>query len=348
VRTQHKAQLKDFTSLLVGGPADILITTEPGDSLPEIIAASEMPLTILGFGTNVLISDKGLDGTVIINRVGNINKLRPNIYKVDSGVIWDEFIKLLIADGAWGLEFTSGIPGGVGAAIAGNIAAYGHQVADRFVEATVLDSKTRDVEVWPKDRFDFQYRSSVIQRPEFQAKVILDATFELSPQIIAGLEYDSALQVARDVGLQADTLENRRKIIMEARRRAGSLLTNSPAEHHTAGSFFKNPLVSDKQLEKILSFEEHGIGRDQLLRQNKIHGGAQTRVSAAHVLLAAGFKRGQTWGQVRLHPDHILKIENIGQATASDIYKVVQEIISTVQAKLSIKLEPEVRFLGEF
>lgn len=348
VRTQHQTDLKDFTSLYVGGPAATLITTEPGDSLVEIIAAQSDPTHILGFGTNVLVSDKGLPGAVILNQAGKIDKTGEFSYRVDSGVVWDDFIQRLIADKAWGLEFTSGIPGGVGAAVAGNIAAYGHQVADRLVSATVLNNQSGEISIWDKDRFEFSYRSSSIQKPENQDNIILDATFELSPQIIAGLEYDSALHVAEELELQADTLENRRHIIMETRRRAGSLLTSQTSNHHTAGSFFKNPLVGEEQVEKILSFEEQGISRDQLLRQNKIHGGNQARVSAAHVLLAAGFKRGQTWGQVRLHPEHILKIENMGQATATDIYKVVQEIISTVQDKLSIVLEPEVRFFGEF
>jgi UDP-N-acetylmuramate dehydrogenase len=66
------------------------------------------------------------------------------------------------------------------------------------------------------------------------------------------------------------------------------------------------------------------------------------------VLLAAGFKRGQSWGKVRLHPDHILKIENTGGASAQDIYNVVQEVVATVRQKLSIELEPEVRFIGYF
>jgi UDP-N-acetylmuramate dehydrogenase len=135
---------------------------------------------------------------------------------------------------------------------------------------------------------------------------------------------------------------------MEARRRAGSLLLAPGIGHFTAGSFFKNPLVDESQVKSILSHEESAISREQLLRQNVIHGGSQTRVSAAHVLLAAGYKRGQTWGEVRLHPDHILKVENVGNATASQIYDVVMDIIFTVKNKLDITLEPEVRFLGEF
>ena len=135
---------------------------------------------------------------------------------------------------------------------------------------------------------------------------------------------------------------------MEARRRAGSLLSDMSMGPWTAGSFFKNPLVDESQVQMIVGHDESGVSRDQLLRQNVIHGGEKTRVSAAHVLLAAGFKRGQTWGRVRLHPDHILKIENTGGATAQEIHDAVQEIINTVHSRLGITLEPEVRFLGDF
>ena len=135
---------------------------------------------------------------------------------------------------------------------------------------------------------------------------------------------------------------------METRQRNGSILTDIAKGPWTAGSFFKNPLVDESQVDSIISHDETGISREKLLRQNAIHGGDKTRVSAAHVLLAAGFQRGQSWGPVRLHPDHILKIENTGEGTATQIYEVVQTIINTVKDRLGIVLEPEVRIIGEF
>ena len=107
-------------------------------------------------------------------------------------------------------------------------------------------------------------------------------------------------------------------------------------------------MVDNNQVDAIIAHDESGISRQQLLRQNQIHGGSSVRVSAAHVLLAAGFRRGQSWGKVGLHPDHILKIANLGGASAQEIYDVIQMIIQTVQKKLGITLEPEVRFLGDF
>jgi UDP-N-acetylmuramate dehydrogenase len=348
VKREYNIPLEDYTSLYVGGPASILIETEDSDSLQEVISKAQKPVTVLGYGTNVLVSDRGVSGSVIINKSGNIEVAGNGVIRADSGANWDELVQKAIANNLWGLEFSSGIPGGVGAAIAGNIAAYGHKVADTFVEATMLNTDDGSIFTWRKDDLGFDYRSSLLQKQENKHLVILKATFQLQPQPTGQLEYESALKTAAELSIEPDSLQNRRKIIIETRRKAGSLLSNTQTGPWTAGSFFKNPLVDETQVQAIIGHEESAISREQLLRQNVIHGGDKTRVSAAHVLLAAGFQRGQSWGSVRLHPNHILKIENTGGATAQQIYDVVQEIVQTVKQKLNINLVPEVQFIGEF
>jgi UDP-N-acetylmuramate dehydrogenase len=348
MKLQRNVPLAGYTSLHVGGPAQTLLATEEGDDLKEIISTVDKPVWVLGYGTNTLISDQGLRGTVILNQSGNINILEHDQIRADSGANWDELVQKAISNSLWGLEFTSGIPGGVGAAVVGNIAAYGHKIADSFVSATFLNTTDGSVFTWDKSKLGFDYRSSDLQLPENKNLIILDATFQLSQSPTSKLEYESALKTASELGIQPDSLENRRKIIIETRRKAGSLLTDSSVGPWTAGSFFKNPLIDEAQIQNIISHEESSVSREQLLRQNVIHGGDKARVSAAHVLLAAGFSRGQTWGNVRLHPHHILKVENIGNATAQEIYNVVHHIIATVHQKLNIRLEPEVRFIGDF
>ena len=347
MRLQHGVALADYTSLHAGGPAANLVELERGDKLGESLVINS-PVWVLGYGTNVLISDKGLPGTVIINRVGGIDVNEDGEIRAASGANWDDLVQKAIENNLWGLEFTSGIPGGVGAAVAGNIAAYGHKLSDVLVSATMLDTQNGHVSKWQPADFEFGYRTSSLQKPESKNMVVLEAIFKLSHSPTGELEYQSALKAAADLGIKPDSLENRRKIIMEARRRAGSLLGITGEDHWTAGSFFKNPLVDEGQIQSIISHEEGSVSREQLVRQNVIHGGSGARVSAAHVLLAAGFARGQSWGDVRLHPNHILKIENTGGATAQEIYDVVQNIIGNVRQKLNIVLEPEVRFLGEF
>jgi UDP-N-acetylmuramate dehydrogenase len=344
----HNVPLAGYTSLRAGGPADTLIEVEPEDDLQSVLGQVSGHVWVLGYGTNILVSDKGLPGTVVINKSGHIDSPSDGLIRADSGANWDELVKVAIANDLWGLEFTSGIPGGVGAAVAGSIAAYGHRISDRFVSADMLDKMTGNIQAWDNQKFNFSYRRSDLQLPENSRYAVLSASFQLSSKPTGDLEYESALKAAADLGLKPDTLANRRTIIMETRRRAGSLLASSDKGPWTAGSFFKNPLVDEQQIQAIIAHDENHISAEQLLRQNVIHGGEKARVSAAHVLLAAGFKRGQTWGSVRLHPEHILKIENTGDASANEIYNVVQTIIGTVQQELGITLEPEVRFLGEF
>lgn len=81
---------------------------------------------------------------------------------------------------------------------------------------------------------------------------------------------------------------------------------------------------------------------------NQVHGGTTKRVSAAHVMLAAGFARGQQWGNVKLNDKNLLKIEALEGANSSEVYKVAQDIIATCQSKLGITLQPEAEFLGNF
>lgn len=342
---KHKnIHLKYFTSLKVGGLAETLIELEKEDHLVECLKDLSGQIWVFGSGTNSLISDSGLPGTVVINNSGKINIVGEEI-TVDSGVNWDELVQFAISKDLYGMELMSGIPGGVGAAVVGNIAAYGQKIADTFVKADVFSTKTGDIKTLTKDDLSFDYRTSSLSSKKHDF-VIIDATFKLSKTPTTQLEYDSALNVAKDLKLVPHGLKDRREIIMETRERAGSLLNKSALA--TAGSFFKNPLINQEQVDSILKYEETGVSKEQLLRQNKIHGGNSVRVSAAHVLLAAGFKRGQTWGNVRLHPDHILKIENTGNATASEIHDVVHFIKGTVKSRLGINLEPEVRFIGEF
>lgn len=346
---QKNVSLADYTSFRVGGPAENLILLDSKDYLPDVLKSIETPsLWILGGGTNTLISDEGLPGTVVVNTAGLIKLVGETTVRANSGTDWDELVRFAIHHNLYGLEFMSGIPGTVGGAVVGNIAAYGQKVADTLTEVSVYNPKTHETKTLKQDELGFNYRSSNLQEEKNRHLVVLDATFKLSKNPTSQLEYESALKVAAELRTVPHSLKDRRAIITETRKRAGSLLGKTDKKHATAGSFFRNPLVNESQVEKILSYEEAGISKEKLLRQNTLHSGNSTRVSAAHVLLAAGFKRGQAWGKVRLHPDHILKIENTGGASAQDIYDVVELILATVESKLGIKLEPEVRFLGKF
>jgi len=343
--------LKPYTSLAVGGPAEQLYICASGEELHTALnQTAGKQLWVLGYGANVLVSDAGLPGTTILLRAGTITQADNGLVIADAGVWWDDLVQYAINEGLWGLELMSAIPGGVGAAVVGNIAAYGQAVADTLAWVEVFDPASQATRQIAAGELGLSYRFSDFQTEKLAGLVILRAAFALKPTPTQDLVYRSALDVAEERNHDIHTLDGRRQAILETRRRAGSLwdYRGPETQMHTAGSFFRNPLVSTETAEQLMAYDETGKSLELLKKMNQVHGGNQKRVSAAHVLLAAGFQRGQAWGPVRLHPDHILKIENTGGATAQAIYDVAQEIIATVKSKLDIDLTPEVRFLGEF
>lgn len=338
--------LAPYTSLRVGGPAEELVVVDSREEMVGVLKSSRDRPWLLGFGCNVLISDRGLPGQTLLWRKGDVSVDQTEIV-ADGGVWWDDVVRAAIAAGLWGLELTSEIPSGVGGAIFGNVAAYGQQISDTLSWVEVFDFKAKKIARLAKDDMNFSYRHSALQ--DEPSKIILRAGFKLSKTPLHKLKYDSALDISQEWNLMSDTLENCRKIIIETRRRAGSLYhPDDETVEHTAGSFFKNPLVSTEQAKELAKFDETGKTLERIEAQNLVHGGDSHRISAAHVLLAAGFSRGQTWNRVRLHPQHVLKIETLPGATATEVYEVVQEILNTVQTRLAVKLEPEVKFLGKF
>lgn len=346
----HNTSLASLTSLAAGGSADTLYTCTSGNELHTALdAAKGRQLWVLGYGANVLVSDAGLPGVTVLVRTTGLNRDGDTVV-ADAGVWWDDLVQFTIHENLWGLELTSGIPGSVGAAIVGNIAAYGQAVSDSLEWVEVIDPATGQERRMAASELGLSYRFSSFQTPELANLVIVRAAFKLVLRPQKPVEYHAALDVAQEFGHDLNTLNGRRRTILETRKRAGSLwdYRHPDAYLHTAGSFFRNPMVSPEKAEQLMAYDETGRSLELLKKMNQVHGGEQKRVSAAHVLLAAGFQRGQTWGPVRLHPDHILKLENTGGATAQQFHDVAMEIIHTVKAKLDIELSPEVRFLGDF
>lgn len=346
MQIQTNVSLKDYSSFHAGGTAEKLVVCKNTDELLEVLSSSTGDVHMLGYGTNVLISDQGLSGLTIVCRGGEI-QLEGDTLIADAGAWWDDLVVLALQNNLWGIELMSGIPSSVAGAVMGNIAAYGQQTCDTLEWIELYDKKTHTTRRVSADTYSYSYRYNSLQ--DVPSAIITRAAFTLSRSATQPLEYGSALRIAAERSLNPERLSDRRQIIIQARDQAGSVYDPASKDNaYTAGSFFKNPVVPLETAKKVIAFDETGKSEEQLLKQNKIHGGSDHRVSAAHVLLAAGFHRGQTWGQVRLHPEHILKLENIGGASSQEIYDVAQLLIQTCQEKLDITLEPEVKFLGSF
>jgi UDP-N-acetylmuramate dehydrogenase len=175
--------LRDFTSLRVGGPAKNFVEAHNEEEIiAALIAAGDSPVLILGGGTNVLISDAGFEGTVIHitnnSLVAEVDACSGATLTIGAGENWDDFVALTIERGFAGLETLSGIPGTIGAAPIQNIGAYGHEVAEFITRVRTYDRKAKAIKTFTNSECEFEYRSSLFKRNPGQF-IILDVQLHI-------------------------------------------------------------------------------------------------------------------------------------------------------------------------
>ncbi len=183
-RLQEHVLLSSFTTARVGGPADAMLTMRSADELAETVGKLEemgAPFFVLGGGSNVLVSDAGFRGVIVLNRARNIRidarSATPNVY-AEAGATLGTVARQSALRGLSGLEWAATVPGTVGGAVYGNAGAHGGNVAGSLLLADILHPQYGR-ESWSCDRLDYQYRSSLLKREHSRA-VILAARFKLS------------------------------------------------------------------------------------------------------------------------------------------------------------------------
>lgn len=221
---QVNQSLARYTAFRIGGPADLLAVAESRDALIEtarLARAHKVLCKVLGGGSNVLVSDAGVRGLVVLNRARAVTlpvgTLTGAAVKAESGASFSTLARKCVRQGLGGLEWAVGIPGTVGGAVVGNAGAWGGDVASILIQATVLEADGI-VARWPAARFEYSYRSSVLKRRTAGDK----------PQLVV-LEAEFALQAGEREALEARSAE------ITARRKA------SQPPGATCGSVFKNP-----------------------------------------------------------------------------------------------------------
>ncbi len=348
-KIQTNVALAPFTTFGVGGNAEKFVQPENSEELIEILENHHgQKIWLLGYGSNVLISDKGLPGLTIMLRSNNI-EVKDKAIIADSGVWWDDIVKEAVSNGLWGIELLSEVPGSLGAALYINIAAYGQSIGPVVEWVDIWDADKHEILRLGREVMSWDYKKSIFQNRDMENTLILRASLSLSGEKTTEITYQKATDIATELGLDTESLSGRRQTIIEARRRAGSLWNPDDNSSRTAGSFFRNPLVSAQQVNKIVAHDESGLAAEVIKKMNQAHGGHSHRVSAAHVMLAAGFTRGQLVAKhVRLHEKNLLKLETLPGAKATEVYEAMKIIQNEVNEKLGIILEPEVKLLGDF
>lgn len=180
-RLQENAPLAPYTSARIGGPADALVTVSSADELAEVVShlwEMNLPYVLLGGGSNVLVSDRGLRGVAVLNRAKAVrfyNGDRPKAW-AEAGAVFANLARRCASHGFSGLEWAATVPGTVGGAVYGNAGAFGGDMADSLLQAEVLTKAGR--EIWPVEKFGYGYRTSALKRGEVKG-IVLSAEFAL-------------------------------------------------------------------------------------------------------------------------------------------------------------------------
>src|SRR5574339_431377 len=180
-KVKENVLLAPYTSARIGGPADVLITADSADELARTIKLLwklDLEYLILGGGSNVLVSDRGVRGVVILNRAKGVKfhaGEQPSV-TVESGVVFSNLANRCASKGFAGLEWAATVPGTIGGAVYGNAGAFGGDMAGNLISAELLTEK--DKEKFTVEQMGYGYRTSVLKRGELKA-VVLSAELAL-------------------------------------------------------------------------------------------------------------------------------------------------------------------------
>ena len=248
---QKNIPLAPLTTFNVGGPAEHFIEVQDEEMLVEAFAFAKregLAITVLGGGSNVLIADDGIQGLVIKNSIGGITYTEKDSeveVTAGAGVVWDELVEDVVVRGLWGIENLSAIPGTVGATPVQNVGAYGVEVAELITGVRVYDAHEKTFTTLSPRECAFGYRDSIFKHTQGIRYVVTKVHYTLSKSPVPKLEYKD-LQSTFGEG-DAPTLMEIRDAVIAIRKKKFPPL----AEVGTAGSFFKNPLLSQEDFDAL-------------------------------------------------------------------------------------------------
>lgn len=327
--------LSDVTTFHLQAHAATYIDYNSVDDLKTILSKRNgIPFIHIGAGSNLLFTHD-YDGLVLHSSMCGINIVDTKtdgtvLVEALSGTVWDDFVAWCVSNNLYGAENLSAIPGEVGASAIQNIGAYGVEAKDIIDSVTVLDTTTLTISTIPVERLDYGYRHSIFKTPEYAGRyIILSVIYRLSQHEHYTLTYGQLRQLADNGNL---TLAGMRDHIIAIR---ASKLPD-PAIMGNAGSFFKNPVISE-----TLYLSLRQAHPDMPCYQLP---GNMVKVPAGWLIENAGLK-GHTIGDAMVYPKQCLVIVNRGNATSADVVSLSDMVIDTVKSKFGISLTPEVIFI---
>ncbi len=304
------------------------------DELRKLIADGEIrtPYLHIGSGSNLLFTGD-YAGTVLHSCIRDM-EIREETdewvtLRVGAGMVWDDFVAHCVAQGWYGTENLSLIPGEVGAAAVQNIGAYGVEIKDILTQVETMNIYGEEA-VYPVSACGYAYRDSIFKRPEQKEVFITYVWFKLNKKESFKLEYGTIRQeLEMYPGLTVATI---REIIIEIREKK----LPDPAVIGNAGSFFMNPIVTWTQYEELLAtypqMPHYPVDTKRV------------KIPAGWLIERCGWK-GKSLGPAGVYEKQALVLVNRGGARGSDIIALSDAVRASVREKFGIDIHPEVNFI---
>ena len=286
-RIRENELMKNHTTFRIGGEADVLVMPRI-EEIPKVLQKVEelqIPVTVIGNGSNLLVGDNGIRGLVLeIGKSAEYIEIEGTRLRIGAGTMLGKAAAQAAEAGLGGMEFAAGIPGSVGGAVVMNAGAYGGEMKDILVEVKVFTKDGKE-QILKKEELDLSYRHSCIPEKEY---IVAEAVVELQPKDVAAIREEMARLRQQRVDKQ-------------------------PLEYPSAGSIFKRP-------------EGYFAGK---------------------LIMDAGL-RGYQVGDAQVSEKHCGFVINRGNATASQVKQLMEDVAEKVYGEFQVTLEPEVKMIGEF
>ena len=323
---------KDLTTFRIGGKIKYYAEAKNRKEVEEatrFAKSKNLPIIIIGGGSDFLASDKVFEG-LAIKFIGSKVSIDGDKVTAEAGMSWDKLVEYTVKNNLQGIECLSGIPGTVGASPIQNIGAYGQELADTFISLTAYNTAEAKSIIFNKNDCMFGYRESIFkEKSHWQKYIITDITLKLYKNGSPRANYES---LRGSIG-NNPTLADVRKAVLEVR----SEKLENPNKVGNAGSFFKNPIISVDQKNRL----------EREYPDVKVFPfGDEFKVPAAWLIENTGWK-GKAYRGAGVSSKHALILINAdGRAKAEDILKLSEMIINDVYKKFGVKLEREVQLIN--
>jgi UDP-N-acetylmuramate dehydrogenase len=339
--------LAPFTTINVGGPARFFVEAGSIDDVAESLhfaRSRQLDLFVLGGGSNLVIADRGWPGLVLKVAVVGIESSDTGgkiLFKAGAGESWDKFVSVAVASNCSGVECLSGIPGSVGGTPVQNVGAYGQEVSQTIQSVDALQIDTGQTREFTNHECGFRYRTSVFNTTQRGRFVILSVTYGLTPGGEPSLQYTD-LRNHFSGSTAKPTLAGVRDAVRKIRASKGMLITAGDPDCRSAGSFFKNPILSQETFQTLT--QRAATKNLQIPSYPALD--SQRKVSAAWLVEHSGFRKGFTSGNVGISRKHALAIVNRGDATATEVAALKNQIQEQVEITWGVHLDPEPVFVN--